>query len=806
MSVLTEWNGKKEDCKIKYELIIPENDLLIDSVDVSSISSSAFESEYTAEDSDISCTKLNKSEKADRIDYEIAIACGLVAGIIDSLWVGSFDYKRANTWGKDEIEKYVKHVAKAVGCDKTDLEQTIKELEKKAPFVADKYKDDYGGGYYHHIRDFGHHFSIFGLAFSLLTQFTKKCYGTDVNGKLLVIDIEKVHLDNPKIIGRNFHEKVFLGTIQWYLHVVSDMAGSRDYAGKGTGIPGPIVSSMKMMATLPVFQVTDKKGRRISSVMVQKLFDGTLIKVKDDEGKNIRFDLRQEIGLLHETSRQARPVIVNECLVRAMFSVRRLHKEIQSISIKYFEDVALIDFKKILPWNQRALQRMLTVSTGTFEVADLCDAAIRAAIKNKGVKNPGFAKDFALRVNFIGVGRFVIAVKNDGRYIVEDFEKFKEERQEEKAKKNKEDHEFERSISQINAFELTKEQCKILNSLKLQIIKYDTDHTEKEEDVIRKIRWEKAWKKSVVENLSSEVTYRSFSFDTEKEIYDQILLEQEKGNNIFWLYVIALELLSFKPYFPLGSKEDKQYKGLRVTEDYMKTVFSIKQPFISLETLKELERAHKKAYSLITGRNNKTIAGIAGVTALMIVSGGLASVFAPEIAVALVGESFAGLYGAALSNASLALLGGGAIAAGGAGMAGGTVVIAGGASLLSMVGGSGVTTAMALMSTDGYAAFECAKLYTLCRAVLAKRYGATGIIANIASLIDYQIDGLEAEVEKLQKIEINDKQEKERAKRQLKIINKNLKYYRNCSKELNRLVTTYYKQTQKKIDYYETVV
>ena len=65
------------------------------------------------------------------------------------------------------------------------------------------------------------------------TQFSSKVIGTDTNGKLLIVD-----LDDKNLIGKNFAEKVLFGIIHWFFHMVSDMAGSKSTAGKGTGIPG----------------------------------------------------------------------------------------------------------------------------------------------------------------------------------------------------------------------------------------------------------------------------------------------------------------------------------------------------------------------------------------------------------------------------------------------------------------------------------------------------------------------------------------------------------------------------------------
>ena len=57
---------------------------------------------------------------------------------------------------------------------------------------------------------------------------------------------------------------------------------------------------------------------------------------------------------------------------------------------------------------------MMTIESGTFMAIDLADAAIRSAVKNAGqVASPTFWKDFILRVNFVGIGRFAIAIGTD---------------------------------------------------------------------------------------------------------------------------------------------------------------------------------------------------------------------------------------------------------------------------------------------------------------------------------------------------------------------------------------------------------
>ena len=55
-------------------------------------------------------------------------------------------------------------------------------------------------------------------------------------------------------VGKNFAEKIFMGTFTWAMHLIGDMAGSSATPGKGTGIPGVILSFLKEVSALPFFQ------------------------------------------------------------------------------------------------------------------------------------------------------------------------------------------------------------------------------------------------------------------------------------------------------------------------------------------------------------------------------------------------------------------------------------------------------------------------------------------------------------------------------------------------------------------------
>ena len=117
-------------------------------------------------------------------------------------------------------------------------------------------------------------------------------------------------------------------------------------------------------------------------------------------------DVVTEKAVMHELKRQAMPVVINEILVRASYFIRRFISE-----LKEKQDVREVEWKKVIPFNNRTIVRMMTIATGTFTAIDMADAAVHAATKS--VDASTFFSNMLLRVNFVGVGRFAIAVTSD---------------------------------------------------------------------------------------------------------------------------------------------------------------------------------------------------------------------------------------------------------------------------------------------------------------------------------------------------------------------------------------------------------
>lgn len=344
------------------------------------------------------------SSQADNLDYVVAIASGIACGLLDILWVGEFDLQSVRSIASDKVDSFVKKTAEMLEGKKfDDVKSAVKSLEKRFPIPSDGNTSDFGGGKQHHLRDFAHHPTIVGLAFSLLTQFTEKSYGTDVNGVFLVVDVP----EKSKIfIGKDVPQKILMGTITWFFHLVSDVAGSSSTAGitGGTGIPGPILALAKEISAIPFFKEIKVDGDMSLSLFLSKLFNGTLMIQRDENGQIIKesvvkFDLRSELGVAVELCKQTVPVIANECIVRTFYFIRHLAMAMKENCVSCLADMKKIDWNTVKPANNPTIARMLTVSTGVFTAFDIGEAIA--------------TQKYWISINYVGVGRFAVAIGSD---------------------------------------------------------------------------------------------------------------------------------------------------------------------------------------------------------------------------------------------------------------------------------------------------------------------------------------------------------------------------------------------------------
>ena len=717
-----------------------------------------------------------RAQEDSSFDSKMAAACGVVAGLCDSFFVGKFSLDRANEWGYSKVNEFVVWIAEQHSDFKGEsLRDAITFLEKKYPFVGDKATANFGGGLQHHLRDFSHHFSPVGLAFSVLTQFTGEIYGTDQYGEFIAIPVGARWFDEG-LIGKNFCEKLFLGVTGWFFHMVSDMAGSSSNPGVGTGIPGPVLSLIKELSALPVFgnAMDPELGLR---KFVSKMFNGTfLMQVNEDGHKEPRrFNLRTEIGIAYEVGRQSFPVLLNECLTRCCYFLRHLYLEVQKIDIKSLNDLGKLDANKFLPFNNPRVVRMVSIASATFTVVDMVDAAIRAAVAGLPNKSKDSAVEFLVRINYVGVVRLIFAVGVDIKTVW----KCRKER----ARSRQEDESFDQAA--MNLFLLKPEHQSILFSIE-RLSVYEDIERSKPEHRTEKEQWLARW----VDNLPEGIHLLNRG-QTKQKVEE---LVAKDGN--LWKELVLIELARFKPYQLIESDEDASDKkgkcpsfDSKILDELWCSVCNASDNSPVKHTAKALSRNA----GILDGSRSRKIIYVAGTATVAVATGGAAFVFAPVIAPVLVGSSVVGLSGAALTSASLAAVGGGALAAGGLGMAGGTAIIAGGGAALGLVGGSGATIIATLLigAEKEFILEECVNLLTFCKNVLAQGDESKDLVEWIRYELSNQIERMEIQriilSSRFKNSNLN-KEEKKNVKKELAVFKKSLRYMHICEKELDKLI------------------
>lgn len=392
-------------------------------------------------------TKLNSdidklTNHADGVDYAIAVTSGIITGMIDAILVGEWSFAEAKkeTYKKEtsKVIEFAKKQPNYIPYCNTTLENTKKippkpvnprripkdpdRLETAIEFLEFQFhlpgdgayrSGNYGiNGKTHRLDDLCHHPTIVGLVYCVIVQFTGHTKYVNKYGEDIKIPITVNEYGN--FVGKNPVTKLFAGVINWFItcaktianrkgHLMSDIATS-------SSLPGSFLSTITELASIPCFR-NEEFLMRLRDAFQKGIGEG---KGQIDlgafnvlfEGAQSKLDVITEKAVMHELKRQAMPVVINEILVRASYFIRRFISE-----LKEKQDVREVEWKKIIPFNNRTIVRMMTIATGTFTAIDMADAAVHAATKSLDASS--FFSNMLLRVNFVGVGRFAVAVISD---------------------------------------------------------------------------------------------------------------------------------------------------------------------------------------------------------------------------------------------------------------------------------------------------------------------------------------------------------------------------------------------------------
>ena len=318
-------------------------------------------------------------DKCDKYDYLAAVGCGVIGGIIDIFLVGAPGDSVLEHWTDSQVDKCVMTFAKKMGWNprvgqEDNVRSAIGFLEngsKKSGFDGFRVNYDQKNSTdvnnlfkmapnNHHMMSIAHSPDIIGLFFSIINQLTSTSSFIE-NGQLIMISTDTFELK-----GGNFISKLFCGVVNWFGHIMSDIAGSSGSVKRGTGVVMPFY---ELFGFFKFGEFNVENDRQDLATIATRAFQ---------KGYDFRFGLAQSI-----------PVIITDLLIRLIWALRR-----------YFQYKKTL--KECIPTHNHAdLRIMLLLGNGTLCAMDGIDA---------GVRSKGNFLLFFMRLNLIAWLRFVTLV------------------------------------------------------------------------------------------------------------------------------------------------------------------------------------------------------------------------------------------------------------------------------------------------------------------------------------------------------------------------------------------------------------
>lgn len=314
-------------------------------------------------------------DSCDAYDYMLAAGCGGLAGLVDVFLVGAPGDSKLLVWTDAMTDKAVMAFAKLCGWKpngkaKSDVASAIGFLERKFKvnydqrFSADLGIDISMSAKNHHMKSLAHSPDIIGLFFSILNQFTSTSSFVS-DGSIITVDTETNELQ-----GGSFIAKLFCGTINWFGHLMSDVAGSsgrrgHDNGNRGAGI---VIPFYELFGLCNFGDFKMGTGRGTLADVATKAFE---------YGYDFRFGMAMAV-----------PAVLCNMLISFLWMIKR-------------------HFYKGEPWSgcipnmmHDDLRVMLIIGNAALCLTDITDAAIRGASKENAV-------EFFMRLNLIAWYRLI---------------------------------------------------------------------------------------------------------------------------------------------------------------------------------------------------------------------------------------------------------------------------------------------------------------------------------------------------------------------------------------------------------------
>lgn len=670
-------------------------------------------------------------KKVDRVDTLVAVTSGFMALLLDQLLI------RKNIREKDIDEDTIIKVLPLVLRQYSDKNKDVdKEIDEYIANWEHKLKN--ANKYKNLIFDFCEDLSFSGMLIQVIEYCFDLSIGLDEKSGFVIKKV-KHDLKTDSIV-----EKAQMAIVDWFVEQAYAYKKSGKYKKEFVQIE-KIVKDIKKVAF---------KDNKFDREQLKEWFHNRVLAEK------------KKLNGLDDFVVQSIPVKANIIFVHSYAHIRDFIQQVNEHNVVSLEGLNIIDFDKLN--NEAVIRRMDTISTSVFTAFNVGVAGAKAIMLDKNLLQKMYV--FAININIPNVIRLVSVVRADADYIKEDIEQLVHKSKVVEIKKHK-DIPLE---SLERCFTMNKIETRILYSLELQMIEEDIQRTKDNKEQLLKNEWKEKWIEITEQALQQNKVFEKDSLKT----YAAINTYASNQENLLWLYNIAVELSMFKPYFRLEEK-DKKLK-LSYTK-YVEEVFCNAQNYISYKEIQKIQKSYKNYYNYLENNTLKAVGVAGGAIAVAAATGGLAFVFAPQIAVAIFGGAFPTLHGAALVSASLAAAGGGSLAAGGFGMAGGAVLIAGGGAVLGL-GTSG--TALSLMMAPKFVQNDYAKLLAKCDCVLLKQLDMKDEVVALQHKMQSDLDEYKLRLKVLEGLE----NPNDECKQNIKALKKSIAYTERTNKQLVKLI------------------
>lgn len=670
-------------------------------------------------------------KKVDRVDTLVAVTSGFMAFLLDQLLI------RKNIKVEDiddvEIIKVLPLVLRQYSDKNKDIDKEIDEyIANWEHKIQDAYK------YKNLVFDFCEDLSFSGLLIKVIEYCFNLNIGLDKDSGLVIKRV-KHDLKTDSIV-----EKAQMAVVDWFV----DQAYQYKKGGKCKKEFAQIEKIVKDIKKIAF------KDNKFDREQLKGWFHNRVLAEK------------KKLNGLDDFVVQSIPVKANIIFVHSYAYIRDFIQQVNEHNVESLEGLNIIDFNKLD--NEAVIRRMDTISTSVFAAFNVGVAGAKAIMLDKNLLQKMYV--FAININIPNVIRLVSVVSTDFDYIKEDIDQLVHKSKVVEIKKHK-DIPLE---SLERCFTMNKIETRILYSLELQMIDEDIQRTKDNKEQLLKNEWKKKWIEVTEQSLQQNKVFEKDPLKT----YAALETYAASQDNLLWLYNIAVELSMFKPYFKFEEKEKKM--KLSYTK-YVEEVFCKSQQYISYKAIQKIQKSYKDYYNYLENNTLKAVGVAGGAIAVAAATGGLAFVFAPQIAVAIFGGAFPTLHGAALVSASLVAAGGGSLAAGGFGMAGGAVLIAGGGAVLGL-GTSG--TALSLMMAPKFVQNDYAKLLAKCDCVLLKQLDMKDEVVALQHKIQSDLDEYKLRLKVLEGLE----NPNDECKQNIKALKKSIVYTERTNKQLVKLI------------------